>query len=188
MYVCPYVCMSVCMCMYISILYVCVHEKLFSPSATEYGKAVAGRRTGALFLAVCRGKVSEGLDFSDNNARAVITVMSISEEAACTSGLVCVLYCCSFRIQYVNLIYVYVLLFCRLEFPFRISRTSRSNLFCLSCSVLLQSFLCLLQIELKREYNNSYCRQRSLLTGSEWYEIQAYRALNQALGRCIRHR
>ena len=30
--------------------------------------------TGALFLAVCRGKVSEGLDFSDDNARAVITV------------------------------------------------------------------------------------------------------------------
>ena len=30
--------------------------------------------TGALFLAVCRGKVSEGLDFSDHNARAVITV------------------------------------------------------------------------------------------------------------------
>jgi hypothetical protein len=30
--------------------------------------------SGALFLAVCRGKVSEGLDFADNNARAVITV------------------------------------------------------------------------------------------------------------------
>ena len=30
--------------------------------------------TGGLFLAVCRGKVSEGLDFADNNARAVITV------------------------------------------------------------------------------------------------------------------
>jgi hypothetical protein len=30
--------------------------------------------TGALFLAVCRGKVSEGLDFADNNARAVIVV------------------------------------------------------------------------------------------------------------------
>ena len=29
---------------------------------------------GALFFAVCRGKVSEGLDFADNNARAVITV------------------------------------------------------------------------------------------------------------------
>lgn len=29
---------------------------------------------GGLFLAVCRGKVSEGLDFADNNARAVVTV------------------------------------------------------------------------------------------------------------------
>lgn len=33
---------------------------------------------GALFLAVCRGKVSEGLDFVDNNARAVITVSQLS--------------------------------------------------------------------------------------------------------------
>lgn len=33
-----------------------------------------GSTTGALFLAVCRGKVSEGLDFTDNNARAVICV------------------------------------------------------------------------------------------------------------------
>ena len=33
-----------------------------------------GTLTGALFLAVCRGKVSEGLDFANNNARAVITV------------------------------------------------------------------------------------------------------------------
>ena len=31
-------------------------------------------QTGALFMAVCRGKVSEGLDFANNNARAVITV------------------------------------------------------------------------------------------------------------------
>ncbi len=29
---------------------------------------------GSLFIAVCRGKVSEGLDFADNNARAVICV------------------------------------------------------------------------------------------------------------------
>ena len=27
-----------------------------------------------------------------------------------------------------------------------------------------------------------------VLSGAEWYEAQAYRALNQALGRCIRHR
>ena len=44
------------------------------------------------------------------------------------------------------------------------------------------------QVELKREYNNEHTHQRGLLTGSEWYEIQAYRALNQALGRCIRHK
>ena len=38
----------------------------------------SGHVTGALFLAVCRGKVSEGLDFSDHNARAVITVSLIA--------------------------------------------------------------------------------------------------------------
>ena len=36
--------------------------------ATKNGDKV----DGALFMAVCRGKVSEGLDFADNNARAVI--------------------------------------------------------------------------------------------------------------------
>ncbi|KAM7443565.1 Fanconi anemia group J protein [Porites harrisoni] len=83
---------------------------------------------GGLFLAVCRGKVSEGLDFADNNARAVITI-----------GI-----------------------------PFPNVKD--------------------IQVELKRKYNTQYAASRGLLTGSEWYEIQAYRALNQALGRCIRHK
>ena len=30
--------------------------------------------SGALFLAVCRGKVSEGMDFANNYARAVVLV------------------------------------------------------------------------------------------------------------------
>ena len=81
---------------------------------------------GALLLAVCRGKISEGLDFSDDNARAVITV----------------------GIPYPN---------------------SKDPL-----------------VLLKKEYNNAN-KRRGLLTGKEWYEIQAYRAINQALGRCIRH-
>ena len=82
---------------------------------------------GALLLAVCRGKISEGLDFSDDNARAVITV--------------------------------------GIPFPNFKDR----------------------QVSLKKQYNNANT-MRGLLTGDKWYEIQAYRAINQALGRCIRHR
>lgn len=38
-----------------------------------YYTAIAGpERRGAIFMAVCRGKVSEGLDFCDGNGRAVI--------------------------------------------------------------------------------------------------------------------
>ncbi|XP_073429308.1 Fanconi anemia group J protein isoform X2 [Dendrobates tinctorius] len=87
-----------------------------------------GVKDGALLIAVCRGKVSEGLDFSDDNARAVVTV-----------GI-----------------------------PFPNVKD--------------------LQVELKRKYNDQYSKTRGLLPGSQWYEIQAYRALNQALGRCIRHK
>ncbi|KFV43893.1 Fanconi anemia group J protein, partial [Tyto alba] len=87
-----------------------------------------GEKDGALLIAVCRGKVSEGLDFCDENARAVITI-----------GI-----------------------------PFPNVKD--------------------LQVELKRKYNDQHKNTRGLLAGSQWYEIQAYRALNQALGRCIRHR
>nr|XP_012300982.1 Fanconi anemia group J protein isoform X3 [Aotus nancymaae] len=87
-----------------------------------------GEKDGALLVAVCRGKVSEGLDFSDDNARAVITI-----------GI-----------------------------PFPNVKD--------------------LQVELKRQYNDHHSKLRGLLPGRQWYEIQAYRALNQALGRCIRHR
>ncbi|XP_032401150.1 Fanconi anemia group J protein isoform X1 [Xiphophorus hellerii] len=85
-------------------------------------------RDGALLIAVCRGKVSEGLDFTDDNARAVVTI-----------GI-----------------------------PFPNIKD--------------------LQVELKMKYNDQHCKSRGLLPGHRWYEIQAYRALNQALGRCIRHR
>ncbi|XP_029922829.1 Fanconi anemia group J protein isoform X2 [Myripristis murdjan] len=87
-----------------------------------------GERDGALLIAVCRGKVSEGLDFTDDNARAVVTI-----------GI-----------------------------PFPNIKD--------------------LQVELKMRYNDQHCKTRGLLSGHRWYEIQAYRALNQALGRCIRHK
>ena len=84
---------------------------------------------GALFIAVCRGKVSEGLDFADNNARAVICV-----------GI-----------------------------PFPNWKDPK--------------------VELKMKYNDKKrTKDENILQGRQWYEIQAFRALNQALGRCIRHR
>ncbi|XP_020079975.1 Fanconi anemia group J protein homolog [Ananas comosus] len=83
---------------------------------------------GAAFLAVCRGKVSEGIDFSDENARVVVIV----------------------GIPFPNINDV--------------------------------------QVVLKKRYNDTYKSSKGLLSGSEWYCHQAFRALNQAAGRCIRHR
>lgn len=45
-----------------------------------------------------------------------------------------------------------------------------------------------LQIKLKKNYNSQKCRSvKSVLNGDTWYSHQAFRALNQAIGRCIRH-
>jgi len=89
----------------------------------EYGQ------DGALFMAVCRGKVSEGLDFADNNARAVVCV--------------------------------------GIPFP-----AFKDTL-----------------VDLKKKYNDGMrAKKPNTLPGRDWYEIQAFRALNQALGRCIRHK
>lgn len=92
----------------------------------EYTSEPKGRITGALFLAVFRGKVAEGIDFRDNEARCVITV-----------GI-----------------------------PYAVRKDP--------------------VIDMKMTYNDMNV-SKGLLRGSEWYSIQAYRALNQALGRCLRH-
>jgi len=78
---------------------------------------------GGLLFGVCRGRISEGIDFSDSQARCVIV----------------------FGIPYPNI-----------ADP---------------------------EVILKIEYN----QQNSKTLGDEWYSGQAYRALAQALGRCIRH-
>ena len=43
---------------------------------------------------------------------------------------------------------------------------------------------------MKMEYNNlnKSNESRQLLSGSEWYTVNAFRALNQAIGRCVRHK
>ncbi|XP_022638315.1 Fanconi anemia group J protein homolog isoform X2 [Vigna radiata var. radiata] len=86
------------------------------------------RKRGAALLGVCRGKVSEGIDFSDDNARVVIIV----------------------GIPFPNINDI--------------------------------------QVSLKKKYNDTYKSFKSLLSGNEWYCHQAFRALNQAAGRCIRHK
>ncbi|KAG5319462.1 FANCJ protein, partial [Pseudoatta argentina] len=85
--------------------------------------------SGAIFFAVFRAKVAEGIDFSDNEARCVLAI-----------GI-----------------------------PY-----------------LLQSS----DVTMKMEYNNlnKSNESRQLLTGSEWYTVNAFRALNQAIGRCVRHK
>lgn len=86
-------------------------------------------RKGAIFFAVCRGKVSEGLDFSDNKARAVIVI--------------------------------------GIPFPSLMD----------------------IQIDLKKDFNDKLNATKKIhLNGQQWYTQQAYRAVNQAIGRCIRHR
>ncbi len=56
---------------------------------------------GALLIAVCRGKVSEGLDFTDDNARAVVTIgipfpnikdLQVSRITVCIYSFTCICY------------------------------------------------------------------------------------------------
>ncbi|KAG1696126.1 Regulator of telomere elongation helicase 1 [Nymphon striatum] len=84
---------------------------------------------GAIFFAVCRGKVSEGLDFANNYGRAVII-----------TGL---------------------------PFP-----------------PLVDQRVCL-----KKQYLDGQSKKSShkSLTGDYWYKMEATRAVNQAIGRVIRH-
>ncbi|CAL4955580.1 unnamed protein product [Urochloa decumbens] len=104
------------------------------PSAIEdyAAKLHDSSTSGAIFFAVCRGKVSEGLDFADRAGRAVIV-----------TGM-----------------------------PFATPTDPK--------------------VRLKREYLDKQGTQSNentkTLTGNEWYLQQAARAVNQAVGRVIRHR
>ncbi|XP_023367699.1 regulator of telomere elongation helicase 1 isoform X2 [Otolemur garnettii] len=105
----------------------------FSEVIDAYYKQVASPgSSGATFLAVCRGKASEGLDFSDMNGRGVII-----------TGL---------------------------PYPPRMDPRV----------VLKMQFL--------DEIQGQSQAGVQFLSGQEWYRQQASRAVNQAIGRVIRHR
>ncbi|KAE8709047.1 pentatricopeptide repeat-containing protein [Hibiscus syriacus] len=111
-------------------------SSLFPQAIEDYmTKLKDTSNSGAVFFAVCRGKVSEGLDFADHAGRAVVI-----------TGM-----------------------------PFA-TRTDP-------------------KVRLKREYLDLQaqspregCKMLKLLTGDEWYNQQASRAVNQSVGRVIRHR
>ncbi|XP_057536046.1 regulator of telomere elongation helicase 1 homolog isoform X2 [Amaranthus tricolor] len=108
-------------------------SSLFSSSIEDFMSKLKDPSTsGAVFFAVCRGKVSEGLDFADQCGRAVVI-----------TGL-----------------------------PFA-TRTDP-------------------KVRLKREFLDEHVQDQTTahksLTGDEWYDQQASRAVNQAVGRVIRHR
>ncbi|XP_015423186.1 PREDICTED: regulator of telomere elongation helicase 1 isoform X2 [Myotis davidii] len=105
----------------------------FSEVMGAYYAAVAspGSR-GAAFLAVCRGKASEGLDFADVNGRGVVV-----------TGL-----------------------------PYPPRKDPRV----------------ILKMQFLDEMKGRSGASGQFLSGQDWYRQQASRAMNQAIGRVIRHR
>ncbi|XP_078428073.1 RAD3-like DNA-binding helicase protein isoform X2 [Wolffia australiana] len=108
-------------------------SQLFGSSIDDFQAKLRDKSTsGAVFFAVCRGKVSEGLDFADHAGRAVVI-----------TGM-----------------------------PFSMMTDPK--------------------VRLKRDFldQQASSQKNALkpLTGEEWYVQQATRAVNQAIGRVIRHR
>jgi len=98
-----------------------------STAMKEYYEEVRTGK-GGCFMAVCRGKVAEGLDFADDNGRAVLV-----------TGL-----------------------------PYPPYKDAR--------------------VELKRQFLDDQLRgKKGSMTGHKWYQLEAFRATNQAIGRVIRH-
>uniref|UniRef100_A0A0V0J709 Fanconi anemia group J protein homolog n=6 Tax=Schistocephalus solidus TaxID=70667 RepID=A0A0V0J709_SCHSO len=120
-------------------------------------------QTGAVALAVYRGKVSEGLDFADDYARLIVSV-GIPFPA--------------FKNPQVEQKR-------RFNDALRATALTASNNVAPSLKVTTTTEV---RTPGERETTAGPSRVRRVLSGSEWYEAQAYRALNQALGRCIRHR
>ncbi|KAM3588915.1 Regulator of telomere elongation helicase 1 [Umbelopsis sp. WA50703] len=87
---------------------------------------------GAIFLAVCRGKVSEGVDFANGRGRAVVI-----------TGI---------------------------PFPNTTDQKIKQK----------KDFL--------DDMRSVSANRTQMLSGNEWYQQQALRAVNQAIGRVIRHR
>lgn len=105
-------------------------------------RANVDARAGSILLAVCRGKVSEGIDFSDEYGRAVV-ITGLPYPSAFDPKVVL-----------------------KREYCDEEAKNSKGS----------------------KKICEGGRRNLRVLSGSEWYTIQALRAVNQAVGRAIRHR
>lgn len=119
---------------------------------SEYKRFITTpRSSGAILMGVCRGKISEGIDFSDDMARAVVV-----------TGLPFAPYLdpkVKLKREFLD--------------AARASSNSRPS---------IDGGFGNGNLPVKVE------AQRKTLSGAEWYNQQAHRAVNQAIGRVIRHR
>ena len=121
------------------------------------------KSTGCILMGVCRGKISEGIDFSDHKCRAVII-----------TGL-----------PFAPYLDAKVKL--KREF---LDATRALNAMRPSGDGGFSSPNSILKTNLKTETVESNCQssEPQTLSGADWYTQQAHRAVNQAVGRVIRHR
>ena len=101
----------------------------------------------AVLLAVCRGKVSEGINFADDYARCILLV----------------------GVPYPSTVDLCI----NLKKKYQDERIESSN-----NPINGSPEVPITKVNAKTGFIN----------GSDWYKLQAFRAINQALGRCIRHR
>ncbi|OHT12532.1 hypothetical protein TRFO_17578 [Tritrichomonas foetus] len=105
------------------------------------------RGDGGLLIGVCRGSMSEGMDFSDTQARAVFL----------------------FGIPYPSY----------MDLEVRMKRTYNDKM-CVTANSTNSNTTNINNNNTRNDVNNA-------ISGSEWYETQAFRGVFQAIGRCIRH-
>ena len=120
-------------------------------------------RNGAILMAVCRGKASEGIDFSDAMCRAVIII----------------------GIPYAP----YTDLKVKLRRDYldeRLKQQEALNERLVTASSRGQDLQSVRMDDLPLASIANFSSQP--YSGSEWYRINAHRAVNQSIGRAIRHR
>ena len=183
----------------------------FDAALKGYYSAISrDRNRPALFLAVCRGKASEGLDFADARARAVL-VFGVPFPSATSSQVVAKRQFNDLRAQAYDRGMLPALSSNPAVGEFWLEKKKKKHIeMCLSLFFFFLFFSRSRGLsgspggggkEKKKLTRPLFSPLASIpsslkpttkpgrpLTGDQWYTQQAFRALNQAVGRCIRHR